>query len=324
MWNAGCGTFTPAAVPYGREARQRFKPRSLGLAFWGRAFYVIYVVVMVGAGGCTGFKPLPAPESYRPLIERHNDNVRAVRPFQAKVFDWFVAYEDEEGRRHKHQHLGGYVLYVPGEAPEKRSSLFVRVGVPAIESEALVIGSNREEYWMYSRLEKQGYWGKYKHIGKECVRDILINPQLFLQYIGFRVLPVSPPDEYQITPRDIYLRYVRDERDERHVWLEVVFSRRDHLPRSIRSYTREGDLIVHSELGEYATLEDVRLPGMVKFSLGEDEFTMHLDMHGFRRVGGDDRKIDILLTRPRGKRLRGLEEFQQVDKACEQDAINDS
>ncbi len=289
----------------------------------GKLAIAIQAASLLWAGGCQPATILSPPESYRILIDRHNANVAAIEPFQSQVFDWSIKYTDEEGDHHTHQHLGGFVLYVPGERVAEPPSLYVRTAVPAIESQALVIGSNEKEYWMYSRLERKGRWGKYEYIGRSCVEESLIDPRILLKYIGFTALPDVPPDEYQVGGKDIFLRYVSRSEGVRQVWLEVVFSRYSNRPRSFRSYSRDGKLLIHSELGDYERINDFVLPGMVQFMLGEDDFALHLDLHSFKTIKRDDRKCRIFLNRPEGKRLEGLDEFRQVDYACEQEIFND-
>ena len=64
-----------------KETRGKIQVLRLGVS--------ILYLILLSAGGCiSAKKPIPRPLARLEAIEQYNQNVAAIMPFKAKVFEW--------------------------------------------------------------------------------------------------------------------------------------------------------------------------------------------------------------------------------------------
>jgi len=282
-----------------------------------RNWVICWSLFLLVLAGCRTLPPIPAPLTRMEVLERFNSNVAALGAFKASIFEWDAKIVDEQGKKQRHRHLGGSVRYVPPEEPLKPSSFFLSTRAPI--GEAMVVGSNEEEYWMYIKPLGKGWWGKYEHQDKKCADKMMINPQAFLEFIGLRQLPTQPVRPgYKVGREQNILEFI--ELVDGGYWIrrEIIIDRRDNLPKEVRAYGENGKLILQSWLGKYKQLGQAWVPSEIRvIEKNGDEVMLdfRLKLWNFKMIDKDDRKLSILLRRPR--KIKGIDDYQQIDQECE-------
>jgi hypothetical protein len=291
--------------------------RGFGIcSFIGKVFVLVWLGLagLGGLVGCKTIKPVCEPLTRMEAMTRYNANIEALPPFKANVFEWEVKFVDDKGKKQKHPHMGGRVYFVPAETPEQPSSFFLMT--KAVMGDALVVGSNEKEFWMYIKPDKRGWWGKYEHQGKDCSKQMMIDPQVFLEFIGLRHLPIRPIyPAYKVADDHYTIEYIDYQKDGYQIKREIIIDRCDNLPREINTYNQNGQRTMHSRLSNYKKLGEAWVPGEIQIATAIQDFRFRLKLWGFKAIKKDDRKLSRILQRPR--RISGIDDYQQVDKDCE-------
>ncbi len=267
-------------------------------------------------GGCDGNKrrpPVLDPISRVEALELYNTNIQAIVPFKARLASWEVAYP-ENGKIVRHQGNAGTVFYHP-PASGGYPRFFLQADKELLASEALVLGCNEEEYWMYSRPAKRGWWGRYRHLDKDCNAGGVLNPHTLMDLIGLRPVDAAAArwSVYKIGPRDYTLALTEMTEDGLLLRREIVVSRVDHLPREVTLYGTDGQALIRCELSDYLTLGEARLPGRIQLYQDRNDSYLKLRLKDLQE---DERSRDCLFTKE--CRTDGLEEFVQIDRDCDE------
>lgn len=270
------------------------------------------VFLFLTMSGCPSkLSPIPEPLTRQQGLDLYNANVKAVPPFKATILQWKAEFPDEQGELKKHEEWGGNVLYHPFLNEQSPARFYLKANAPG--KEALVLGSNEKEFWMYSKWGNYGLWGKHKHQGKPCARKMLIPPQLILEFIGLAPLPEQPPyPVYKVNPQTNIIEYVAEDDEGYSCRREIIIDRRSNLPTEINAYNRNGQKIMHSTLKNYQTLDRAHLPADILLSWPKEKSFIHLRLFGFKV---DEKDRSKLFIRP--VRIPGIDDYQQIDLPCE-------
>jgi hypothetical protein len=265
------------------------------------------------ASGCPRpLGPVPEPLTRQEGLEFYNANVNAVAPFKAAIAEWEVEFPDENEKKKNFEELvwGGSIIYRPPSSWDVSAQFHLEAKAPF--ETAFVLGSNEQEFWMYSELAEHGGWGKYEHLGKSCSENVLIPPQLILEFIGLRPIPDNPPfPVYKIYPETYVYEYIDIDDEGYSSKREIVIDRRSNLPIEINAYSSEGQRIMHSELKNYQPLADAMLPTRIFLSWPHRDTFIRLKIRSFKVDEKDRSKLFIRPARP------GIEDYQQIDESCE-------
>ncbi|MBN1765227.1 MAG: hypothetical protein JW860_08225 [Sedimentisphaerales bacterium] len=261
--------------------------------------------------GCAGPGPVPEAITRQEALDYYNRNVVAIEAFQADVFDWEVSLIDSDGHKQHHQHMGGKVYFVPNADNRGPASFYLMT--KAAFDKALVIGSNAREFWMYILpVVKQGWWGKYEHRGKDCVGDLLIDPRIFLEFMGLAPLPTGPPyPAYKVKEETNIIEYLEETSDGFRVQREIILDRRRNLPRQINAYDANGKCIMQARLDDFKKLGEAQIPGKIKIIWDQGQF-FRLNLWGLKKISRDKSRLFV-----RPERIPGIENYQQIDQACD-------
>jgi len=281
-----------------------------------RVLNICFVALIVSTGfyGCKGTQAvIPARRTWTldEIIENHNQNISAIPGFKATVGDWQAQWLDEEGKKQSQKHMGGRLFFQPAEIDERSVSFNLRTNT--LMREALVIGANESEYWMYIKpVIKQGWWGKKEHLGKECVKNMLINPNLLLEFIGWQRLPEETSNVTYKAHDKLIVEYLKAVEGKVQVTREYIFDRHNCHLIEINAYESDGSRIMRSTLSRYIKLGNAWLPGEIHLMSSIREFHFYLRLHKFKK----DASIDPgLFTRP--VKIRGIDDYEQIDQECE-------
>jgi len=258
--------------------------------------------------------PIPDPLPLGEVIEKYNDNVNAIEPFRAYISRWKVKFIDENDKKQTYSDIAGKMFYCPPTDQDSMAKLYLMCST-ILGSETFVVASNQHQYWTYSRIAKAGQWGKYIHQDKPCSENMPINPQVLLNFIAFRPIPV--PDDplhttYKINPEKNIIEYIALPGNSFYL-REIKIDRRDNLPKEINAYDHTGLRIIHCRLDNYKKLkkakQNAQLPSYIYLEFPTMQSYLELKFRSFKAKKPDER----LFIRP----AKGIENFQQIDKECE-------
>jgi outer membrane lipoprotein-sorting protein len=278
------------------------------ILIWGMVFLVLIV------SGCPPqLGPVPEPLTRQEGLESYNANVNAVVSFKAAIAEWEVEFPDEKEKKKHFEELvwGGSIIYRPPVSWDVSARFRLEARAPF--ETAFVLGSNEDEFWMYSELAEHGGWGKYQHLGKSCSNNVLIPPQLILEFIGLRPIPDQPPfPVYKIYPETHVFEYIDVDDEGYSSKREIVIDRRSNLPVEINAYSSEGQRIMHSELQDYKPLADAMLPTSIFLSWPNRDTFIRLKIRSYKV---DEKDRSKLFVRP--TKISGIKDYQQIDESCE-------
>jgi len=293
---------------------------SIKLYAVGREVRLILVLLCfagIGLMGCNVAK-VAVPESItrQEAMVRYNRNVDAIVPFKARVSQWEAKWVDDKGKAQHHTDSVGSVFYVPPKEADGRALFYLMT--KALLDEALVVGSNEEEFWMYSKPAKLGRWGKYEHRNKDCAGAMAVDPQVFLEFIGLSYLSVEAPyPAYKVTDKENVIEIIDYVDDGFRIRREIVIDRRSELPSEINAYDSDGSRIMQSKLSNYTKLGDGWLPGEICISTEDGDSLFRLKLQSFRKLEASNLETYKETLFKRKENPSGIDDYQQIDKECE-------
>ena len=279
---------------------------------------IIFIFVMLLCVGCRSktILPIPDPLPLRTVIEKYNDNVNAVEPFTVAISRWKVKFIDENGKEQSYSDTFGKMFYCPPTDQDSLAKLHLMCST-ILEKEAFAVASNQHQYWTYSKIAKAGQWGKYIHQSKPCSENMPINPQILLNFIALRPIPDDPQHTaYKIYPEKNIIEYIAMPGSSFYL-REIKIDRRDSLPKEINAYDHTGLRVIHCRLDNYKKIKkaekNAQLPSYIYLEFPTMESYLELKLGTFNAKKPDER----LFIRP----TKGIENFQQIDKECENDTV---
>ncbi|MFC1783251.1 hypothetical protein ACFL02_06655 [Planctomycetota bacterium] len=250
---------------------------------------IIFVLLGLWGLGCcptqVSLEPVPEPLTLQEAVKCYNDNVRAVGDFSAKVEEWGLQFYEDQ-KKHSFDYRGGKIFYRPAP-PNGRFPLFSMITKgPTLEhgGEALVVGSNEEDFWMYSRPAKWSFRDTHANAAKFGPESLLImNPQSLLEFIGLRPIPIEklkwPYLLYKVRPELNVIEYILPGET---CFREIFIDRRSNLPQQISLYDQSGRCIFKSKLGHYQNLGAAMLPGDITLTAPADGSYFRLKLSNYK------------------------------------------
>jgi hypothetical protein len=181
-----------------------------------RAIAAVSVCLVLSCGGCRSADGDAGPVkklSYTgptltmaEVVERVNQNNRAVPTLWARVYVEGNLV-DERTKQSTFVNLDGAMLY--------RSPRHFRLTGDKLGS-GFEVGSTDEHYWLKMTLPDANrmYFGETRHLGKPCVRQIPLQPDLLLEVLG-----VGPIDTNFLQPPAPVMRFNPDADAYMFVWV---------------------------------------------------------------------------------------------------------
>lgn len=281
---------------------------------------IILAGLTVGVVSCQkpiANEPVPDSLSRSQALALYNANVKAIPAFSAIVGNWKARFTDRDGKKKKFDESGGKIFYHPNQNQNLPPRFYLQTNVNVLASGALKIGSNHQEYWMYSELIDSGAWGKYQHLGKPCAENIPIHPQTLLEFIGLMPLDEASANiTYENRP-ETYVIKILDPNSNFMNRREIIFDRRSRLPNRIIAYDKNNQLILSSELKNYRSLANAVIPGDITLTWPERDASFQLNLVSLKLdfKNGKVRDRNTVFTRPRPK--NDNQQFIQIDEQCE-------
>lgn len=290
------------------------RPGDLSCGTPARTVLVLLALTLcIGCESQRQLGPVPPPITRQEALARYNAHVLSIAPFRAKVKYWKVKFRDKDGKTHNYDGNGLKVYYHPSRISDGHGQFYLQLDNLFLKR-AMVIGSNEQQFWVYSKAEESGGWGKYIHRGKACAENLSVDPEMLLQLIGLRPIPtnVNQYPLYEVGAEENFIRYVKLSDDGLEVAWKITFDRRSDLPLRIAVYDKQGKIVQQSRLGDYHQLGDAMLPGDIVISSPNDDSYFHLKLHAFKP---DNRDRTKYFTLPED--LPGIKDYRQIDLQCE-------
>ncbi|MBN2376246.1 MAG: hypothetical protein JXD22_07590 [Sedimentisphaerales bacterium] len=248
-------------------------------------------------------------------LELYNANVKAIPAFSATIHKWKARFTDSDGDKKNFDELGGKLYYHPIANQNLPPKLYLKTSV--LGRGALIIGSNQQEYWMYSEWAERGGWGKYEHLGKPCAENIPIHPLTLLEFIGLMPLDESSPNIIYENRPDTYVITIVDPDSEFMNRREIIFDRRSGLPSRIIAYDKTNQPTISSELKNYKQLANAVIPGDIILAWPERDAFFQLNLVSLKPDFKNGKVADRsrLFRRPHPK--NDNQQFIQIDEQCE-------
>jgi len=283
---------------------------------WARAIILAgLTVAVVSCQKPIASEPIPDPLSRSQALALYNANVKAIPAFAAIISNWKARFTDSDGEKKNFDELGGKLYYHPFANQNLPPRFYLKTNILA--RGALIIGSNQQEYWMYSEWLDSGAWGKYQHLGKPCAENIPIHPLTLLEFIGLVGLDESSTNIIYENQPDTYVIKILDPNSSFMNRREIIFDRRSGLPSRIIAYDNNNQPTLSSELKNYRQLANAVIPGDIILAWPKRDAFFQLNLVSVKPDFKNGKVTDRsrLFRRPHPK--NDNQKFIQIDEQCE-------
>jgi hypothetical protein len=144
---------------------------------------------------------------------------------------------------------------------------FYMQGDVAFDPKGIVLGSNKEEFWLAVRLkEVSGYWyGRWS--GKDYPEKMMISPRLVLEALGS--VTVAAEEKWSLSREGEFDVLTRQQGGV--TTKKIYIGTSDYLIRRIEYFSGDGRVIIVMELSKYRKVaENFFVPGIVKIANGAE------------------------------------------------------
>lgn len=212
-----------------------------------------------GCGRPKVSKPTPGwygpTQSISEVVTRLNANNERLRTLYLR-HEFGAELVEEPGRKPTKISGVGVIMY---RAPDELIMTGSEVGIGKI----FEIGCNPTDYWLavpQSRVDTVWY-GQMRHLGKPCVKEIPIRPDLLMEVLGvFEIDPnlarfPAPVMRFN-SEQDAYVfTWVMPQVDRFIAVKEVWYDRQTMRPRRVVLFGAEGRVLLSAELSEHRPVE---------------------------------------------------------------------
>jgi hypothetical protein len=288
-----------------------------------------FCLVVVLLGGCTPTLPRKRPiytgptESMSEVVSRINaNNERLQTLYMNHSFKAEIVERTKDGKTRNTPIDGsGVIMY---QAPD---SLYMN-GRHPIAGKLFTLGCNAQDYWLAVEQSKiDTIWhGRLEHVGKPCVREVPIRPDLLMEVLG--VFAIDPNLARFPAP---VMKFNNDEDAYMFTWImpqadrfvavkEVWYDRKTMYPRLVNLFGPEGRILLRAYLSQHRRVKidgvpEAQLPIVagrydIVFMDTRSRMTIEIDDAYLRYKGAPD---------PRVFRMPSPENYanqNQLDEAC--------
>jgi len=248
------------------------------------AFLILIMQVFGCCNNNTVLKPVPAPLTRDQAIGVYNDNAMGMTDFSTRINEWEIQFSEDEQTKHHFNEKGGKLFYRTLRAGEKYPQFYLNASGGPLGQEALVVASDQEEFWMYSRPAKWTYRDTHENAAMMDPQNMFImNPQFILEFLGLQPIPMEilrwPYPIYEVEPEKNIISYaIPGESGHR----KIIIDRRSNLPEQINFYDQFGLRILESRLGNYQILGESMLPGDILITSPNDDSFFRLQLTNYK------------------------------------------
>jgi hypothetical protein len=259
------------------------------------------------------------------VVERINKNNEAIPTIWAQHY-FEANIIDPKTQKTTFANGSGVLLY-------RRPMGFTLTGKKEV-GDLFEIGSDDQKYWM--KLTPPGgdrrlWYGEQRHLGKPCVQNLPIQPNLVMEVLGVGVIDI----DFQQHPAPV-MRFNPDADSYMLVWVapaggsgrdgparlvaqrEIWYDRESLLPYKVMLFDANGRVLVHAVLGKHKAIDDNGPLVATSFQLffPENGSRMKIDIEDLRLSKKDvpaKRGIEFPGANPN---QAGVNEVIKLDKDC--------
>lgn len=129
------------------------------------------------------------------------------------------------------------------------------------------VGATEDEYWLLVPQQlRTMWWGRFEHLGKPCVKEIPIRPDLLLEVLGIsefdtNFLQQPAPVMRFNNDRDAYMFvWVYEGTDRLIAQKEIWYSRESMLPVLVLLFDNDGRIILRAYLSDHRPIRVANQP----------------------------------------------------------------
>jgi len=178
-------------------------------------------------------------------------------------------------------------------------------GDVAFDPRGVILGANRDEFWLAIRPKISSYWrGRWSDGDK--VQTLILNPRIVLEAVGIVAPGGDEPQRggWSLTnkgPYDILTR--RDE--EGLISKRIYVCSCDYLVRKIEYYDEFGRVAVAAELADYEeAVEGFKVPNyikVVKRGLGGRDDSVRINLKSVKPMSFNEKQLEALFQPQPGR-----------------------
>jgi hypothetical protein len=207
------------------------------------------------------------------------------------------------------------------------------VGTKDIAGTIFEVGSNPDRYWLTLIPDTDTmWWGLSRNIGKPCVKDVPIRPELILEVLG-----IEPIDTNFLNPPAPTMRFNNDADAYMFVWnmpspdrwisqREIWYDRQTKRPRLVLLFDNDGRIVLRAYLSKH---KPVRVPDLPEeswpvvathyelfFPASKASITLDLRDMRLSNRGAPNERTFAFPTQP------GVSHIIQLDEGCADETTN--
>ncbi|MGE5608840.1 MAG: hypothetical protein ACM359_06280 [Bacillota bacterium] len=229
----------------------------------GSALTLLWALVLLGVGGCASrAKPLPVytgPTEPMPLVlEQIETNNKSLPTLFAQTYIE-ANIVDNKGKS-RFVNTGGAVLI-------RKPRELLLVGRKDLAGRIFELGSTQDVFWMTIYLdENTRWWGHYRNLGKPCMEQIPVRPDLVGEVLGIGDISLDfnqPPIPTMTFNNDLDVYMVAWNANGPGFWYtekQIWYDRKTLLPRKVLLYDQNGRVILRANLSQHRPVAVPDLP----------------------------------------------------------------
>jgi hypothetical protein len=263
---------------------------------------IAFLMAAVILGGCRGAlrKPLPicaGKTSAGEAIAALGSQAEKAAPMKATGTCRLEYYIEDKRKPEKEAFPVRLWMNPPSEI-----SLH---GDVAFDPRGVILGANRDEFWLAIRPKISSYWrGRWSDGDK--VQTLILNPRIVLEAVGIVALGGDEPErgDWSLTnkgPYDILTR--RDE--EGLISKRIYVCSCDYLVRKIEYYDEFGRVAVAAELDDYEeAAEGFKVPKyikVVKRGMGGRDDSVRINLKSVKPMSFNEKQLEALFQPQPGR-----------------------
>ena len=288
---------------------------------------ILVGLIALGNAGCPS-RPVARPKGwYAGPTEPMRDVVRQVNQNNQELPTLWASHGYKatvvDDRKKAHTFTGDGALLYRGPREMRL------IGNKEFVGTIFEVGSTNDRFWLKLVPEVETmWWGNYRNLGKTCMEEIPLRPDLVVEVLGvgvintdFTALP-APTMRFN-HERDAYMFvWNAPAQDRWYAVKEVWYDRASKRPTRVMLYDADGRVVVRAELSGHRAVE-VKGLARERWPVVAGEYRLYFPDNG-TRMELDLREV-MLNKRgspPRGlafpdPRRAGVQRVVQIDEACE-------
>ena len=185
------------------------------------------------------------------LLELHSDSIVPLRANGQCFLEYYSG-----GKKHKENFPVKIWMNPPVE-------IYLQ-GDVAFDPKGVVLGSNKDEFWLTVRLKEISsyWWGRWS--GGNYFKNLAVNPGIMLEVMG--VGKIGQREDWFLSKEGAY-DVLAKKNSEGAVIRKMYVYNCDYLVRKIEYFDANEQAVIVAELGEYKKVsKDFFVPGVIKIS----------------------------------------------------------